>query len=390
MPLPGNTISLAIQEPGTYHFAARKERVMLMSITIRRLAQLAGVSHVTVLRALHGRDAVSAKTRLRVVELARKYHFPLPPSRATETPNLMRSLCSMVDIRNDEPQSDQGFHHRLLNGLTQGAAACGVELLNIGLSLNTGDPWRREWPLVVNRKQVDGAVLVMGDELVPHPPFPAPVPTVFIFNGPPEADVVTVANFDGGRLLGAHLAELGHRRVAYLGSRSSLSLERLAGLRTALELCGGSVPPEWTDILQGAGGRDRVVLRLDQLGMTHKAGDRGPAGRAGTEPRPVSGRGGVGFTALMCYNDYMAAAAILHLRTHGVRVPEDVSVVGFDNVRPDWYDGPALTTVNIPLEEIGAEAARLLYWRLAHPDAPPRRLVLNPSLVAGKSARAVG
>ena len=133
-----------------------------------------------------------------------------------------------------------------------------------------------------------------------------------------------------------------------------------------------------------------MALRLDQLGMTQKTGDPGPDGRAATEPRPVSGRGGVGFTALMCYNDYMAAAAILHLRAHGVRVPEDVSVVGFDNVRPDWYDGPALTTVTMPLEEIGAEAARLLYWRLAHPDAPPRRLVLNASLVAGESARAVG
>ena len=69
--------------------------------------------------------------------------------------------------------------------------------------------------------------------------------------------------------------------------------------------------------------------------MTQKAGDPGPDG----------------FTALMCYNDYMAAAAILHLRTHGVRVPEDVSVVGFDNVQQDWYDGPALTTVTLPLEE---------------------------------------
>jgi DNA-binding LacI/PurR family transcriptional regulator len=262
----------------------------------------------------------------------------------------------------------------LLAGLTQGAAASGVELLNIGLSLNTGELWRREWPLVVNRKQVDGAVLVMGDELVPHPPFPAPIPTIFIFNGPPQADVVTVANFDGGRLLGAHLAALGHRRVAYLGSRSSLSLERLSGLRMALELCGGSVPPEWTDILQGAGGRDMVAIRLDQLGMTQKAGDPGPDG----------------FTALACYNDYMAAAAILHLRTHGVRVPEDVSVVGFDNARPDWYDGPTLTTVTMPLEEIGAEAARMLYWRLAHPEAPPRRLVLSAPFVEGGTTRAVG
>jgi DNA-binding LacI/PurR family transcriptional regulator len=111
-----------------------------------------------------------------------------------------------------------------------------------------------------------------------------------------------------------------------------------------------------------------------QLAMTRKAGDRGPDG----------------FTALACYNDYMAAAAVMHLRQNGVRLPEDVSVVGFDNVRPDWYEGPALTTMAVPLEEIGAEAARLLYWRLAHPEAPPRRLVLASSLVAGESTRAVG
>ena len=80
----------------------------------------------------------------------------------------------------------------------------------------------------------------------------------------------------------------------------------------------------------------------------------------------------------------------MHLRKNGVRVPEDVSVVGFDNVRPDWYDGPALTTMTMPLEEIGAEAARLLYWRLAHPEAPPRRLVLSASLVEGSTVRAVG
>jgi len=70
-------------------------------------------------------------------------------------------------------------------------------------------------------------------------------------------------------------------------------------------------------------------------------------------------------------------------------VPEDVSVVGFDNAaRPDWYDGPPLTTVAMPLEEIGAEAVRLLYWRLAHPDAPPRRLVLTVPFVPGETTRA--
>jgi DNA-binding LacI/PurR family transcriptional regulator len=345
-----------------------------MAISVRRLAQLAQVNPMTVSRAVRGREGVSQETRSRILALARKHNYPLPPAPAQPTTNLMNALCSMVDLYHDEPQSDQGFHHRLLNGINQGAAACGAELLNNGPSVNQPDSWTIEWPLVVNRRQVDGGVRVLGDEFGPHPPFPAPIPTVFIFNGPPQSDVVTVANFDGGRLLGAHLAELGHRRVAYLGLSSGMSLERLAGLRIALELRKGSVPPEWTDIPPMAGGREGVAMQLDKRAMTQKAGESGPDG----------------FTALMCYNDYMAAAAIMHLRKNGVRVPEDVSVVGFDNVRPDWYAGPALTTVNMPLEEIGAEAARLLYWRLAHPAAPPRRLVLSAALVEGATTGAVG
>jgi DNA-binding LacI/PurR family transcriptional regulator len=341
-----------------------------MSISIRRLAQLAEVSPSTASRVMRGRGDVDAETRRKVLALARKHNIPLPAMPVQETPNLLKSMCSMVNTQRDESPSDQGFFHRLLKGLTQGAADCNAELLNIEQPPNIpGLAWKTEWPLAVNRRQVDGAVLVMGDELVPHPPFPAPVPTVFMFAGPPQADVVTVANFDGGRLLGEHLAELGHRRVAYIGSRSSLSLERLAGLRTALELHKGTVPPELTSIPPRVGAREDVALRLDARGMIQKAGDPGPDG----------------FTALMCYNDYMAAAAIMHLRQHGVRVPEDVSVVGFDNVRPGWYEGPVLTTVAMPLEEIGAEAARLLYWRLAHPGAPPRRLVLVAHLVAGET-----
>ncbi len=345
-----------------------------MSISLRRLAQLAEVSPSSAWRALHGHGDASPAMRRKILALARKHHFPLPPARATETPNLLNSLCSMVDTEFDETNSAKGFHHRLLSGLNHAARSCGVELLNISSTPEKPETWMSEWPLVVNRQQVDGVVFVLGNELDPHPPFPAPIPTVFLFNGPPQADVVTVANFDGGRRLGARLAELGHRRVAYMGSRSDMSLERLAGLRLALELTQGSVPPEWTDIPPQVGGRELVALRLDQLVMTRRASARGPDG----------------FTALMCYNDYMAAAAVMHLRQNGVRVPEDVSVVGFDNVRPDWYDGPALTTMAVPLEEIGAEAVRLLYWRLAHPDAPPRRLSLTAPLVVGESTRAVG
>jgi LacI family transcriptional regulator len=229
-----------------------------------------------------------------------------------------------------------------------------------------------DWPLVVNRREVDGVVMALGNEFAQHPLFPAPVPSVFIFTGPEGADVVTVEDFDASMKLGAHLASLGHRRVAYIGFKTNMSLKRLYGLRAGLNMAGGSVPDDCT-FLMHQGGLAEFCARADRFLEAARSGDPGPNG----------------VTALMVYNDYFATVVIRRLRERGVRVPEDISVVGFDNVRPPGYDGPPLTTAAMPLEELGAEAARMLYWRLAHPDAPPRKLVLNTPLVEGATTRRV-
>jgi DNA-binding LacI/PurR family transcriptional regulator len=338
-----------------------------MSISVRRLAQLAKISPMSASRALRGCGDVSDATRRKVLALARKYNVPLPPVRAQETPNLLHVCAALIEFGDE--QSAEGFNHRLLAGLQQGAAACSAELANYqspGRDIDT-------WPLVVNRREVDGVVLARGNEFVPHPPYPAPVPAVFIFAGPEGADVVTVENFDTGMQFAAHLAALGHRRAAYIGFKTNMSLKRLYGLRAGMHLAGGSVPDECTFIAHQRG-PDGFREFADQLLHVARPGDPGPNG----------------VTALMVYNDYFAAVVIQRLRERGVRVPEDISVVGFDNVRPPGYDGPALTTAVMPLEELGAEAARLLYWRKTHPDAPPRKLVLTAPLVAGASTGAVG
>jgi DNA-binding LacI/PurR family transcriptional regulator len=337
-----------------------------MSISTRRLAQLAGVSHVTVFRALKGRDAVGEKTRNKILTLARKHDYPLPPVRAQETPNLLNVLASRIYIECED--SAQGFNHRLLAGLLRGATACGAELANfqpLGVEPDT-------WPLVVARQEVDGVVMSLGNEFDQHPTFPAPVPAVFIFSGPEGADVVTVDDFDAGMKLGAHLAALGHRHVAYIGFMSNMSIKRLYGLRSSLHSVGGSAPDECVFTMLQGGPVDFCGF-TDRLLEAARPGKRGPNG----------------ITALMVYSDFFAAVVIRRLRERGVRVPEDISVVGFDNVRPADYDGPALTTIAMPLEELGAEAARLLYWRKTHPDAPPRKLVLATSFVAGGTTQAV-
>lgn len=149
-----------------------------MRISTRRLAQLAGVSHVTVFRALKGRDAVCEKTRNKILALARKHDYPLPPVRAQETPHLLNVIASRIYIGCED--SAQGFNHRLLAGLQLGAAACGAELANFQLQETEPDTW----PLVVARQEVDGVVMSLGNEFAQHPQYPAPVPAVFIFSGP--------------------------------------------------------------------------------------------------------------------------------------------------------------------------------------------------------------
>ncbi len=339
-----------------------------MSVSVRRLAQLAGVNPMTVSRALRGREGVGDELRRKILALARKYGYPLPAVRASENPDLLRVMAATIDIETGGERQETSFNRRLLTGMRLGAAECGTELALLS-------PSDDAWPLVVDRRQVDGVVLSLGNEHMPHPPFPPPVPAVFLFSGPDGADVVTVENFDACLRLGAHLAELGHRRVAYIGPQTAMSRKRLFGLRAGLETAGGAMPPECLRVRPFFMDAAKTQALIDDLLITLTPGDPGPRG----------------FTALAAYNDYMAEAAILRLRERGVRVPEDVSVIGFDKTLPSPdYNGPVLTTAAMPIEDIGAEAVRLLYWRLTHPAAPRRHLALAAPLVLGESTRPIG
>jgi DNA-binding LacI/PurR family transcriptional regulator len=194
---------------------------------------------------------------------------------------------------------------------------------------------------------------------------------VYVFHGPSHADVVAVDNFGGGLQLGEHLAAMGHRRVAFVGPETRMARERLAGLRTGLEPAGAGCSPDVAHLKCRHGGHETDLL--DNL----LAGE--------TRPAVFRQR----FTAIACYNDWFAVHAIGRLRQLGLRVPEDMSVTGFDDVIPSWYDGPKPTTCAVRIEELGAEAARLIYWRIEHPTAPRRTLTLEAELVEGESVETV-
>jgi len=339
------------------------------SLSQRAVAKQLGVSQMHVSRALRGENGISEETRSRILSVYRRAGVPLPRSRkAPPRPDLLHMLCSIAP----PPSPDSDFHARLLDGIERGARDCGAEMANI--PAGTKDDC---WPQMVTRRHADGVVVVWGDEIHPAPHADCPIAPVFIFHGPPHADIVDADNFMAGYQLGGHLAALGHRRVAFYGTLSLLSSERLAGVRAGLETKGGECPPALT------------FRRASPFGDAATFADRLLAETGWHDPSSLrydaTGAAAKPFTALVCYNDLLACRAVMRLRELGVRVPEDLSVAGFDGVNHAWYDGPKLTTCALPLEDIGAEAARMVYWRIEHPDAPRRKVSLETEVREGES-----
>jgi len=335
-----------------------------MAMLQRTLAKRLNVSQMTVSRALRGESGISEETRSRILEAARLSGIALPPSRKLAAgKDLLHAICTLTPDR-DGKNTDSPFHARLRDGLRRGARECASEV--VSCLEPTG-----VWPLVVARSQVDGVVIVRGAEHALLPEAPCPMPQVYIFRGPSNADVVSVDNFGGGLQLGEHLAAKGHRRVAFIGPETRIARERLAGVRTGLELAGAACPSDLTQLKVNAGGQSPI--HIDDL----LAGE--------TRPQVLRQR----FTAIAAYNDWFAVHAIRRLGELGLRVPDDISVTGFDHAIPQWYDGPKLTTCAIPVEELGAEAVRLIYWRIEHPNAVRRTLTLETEWVEGDTVATV-
>jgi len=165
-----------------------------------------------------------------------------------------------------------------------------------------------------------------------------------------------------------HLIELGHRKVAFMrgGSHSSDADERWECLMAVARELNLEVTPERT-----------VQLRL-----------RVSTPELGYEPTKELLSQGRDFTALVCYNDIAAIGAIRALMDHGLRVPQDVSVVGFDDIQGAAFHNPSLTTIRQPLKQMGITAARVLLQRIRGQEEFPDSIAIEPELKVRESTAA--
>jgi DNA-binding LacI/PurR family transcriptional regulator len=208
---------------------------------------------------------------------------------------------------------------------------------------------------------VEGIITV--DTSIYHP---LPLPTVAIAGHRPVDGVTNVVldHRRGARLALNHLAELGHREIAFMkGSRlSSDSEDRWEAIREIAEELGIPMPMELRIQLEGDD-------PTPQLGYPF-------AKKLLARNRP--------FTALFAYNDISAIGSIRAFQEAGLRVPEDISVVGFDDIQLAVHINPSLTTVRQPLQKMGAIAARTLLNRIENGEDVPE-VIIEPEFVVRKS-----
>jgi LacI family transcriptional regulator len=305
--------------------------------TIRDVAARAGVSHQTVSRVINESTNVSASTRERVLAAIEELNY-VPNSIAR---GFSRNRTHSLGVVTDDI-SDFVFGH-IIAGAEAEARRRGYFLI-IGSVERDAD--ESSYLRIMLERRVEGFILVR-----PSVPFigehleavqRAGVPFVLVGTSRvPGVAVVESDNHRGGYQATRHLLELGHRRIATVVGPAGWppAIERLEGYREALGEFG--VSPD--------------------AGLEESAYDWGiEAGQAATARLLARQRK---FTALFAHCDLIALGAIACLREAGLRVPDDVSVVGFDDVPVAAVVDPPLTTVHQPVQEKGAFAAGLL---LAH------------------------
>jgi LacI family transcriptional regulator, xylobiose transport system transcriptional regulator len=323
-------------------------------LTVATIARLAGVSAPTVSRVLNGRSGVAAETRRRVERLLREHGYRRPerlaPAASVEV--VFYGLESHLALEIMHGVEQVVREHELAVGFTdaQGRA-----------------PGGRSWSQQLLARRPVG-VIAVHSQFTPEQhaqlaigsiPLVALDPTGEPLHSTPS---VGAANWSGGIAAARHLLDLGHRRIAVIGGPAAYlcARARLDACRAAMEAAGVPLDPGLVRT-----GRfyyeDGLCFGRELLGLPD---------------RP---------TAVLCGNDLQALGVYEAARQAGLRIPHDVSVVGFDDIEYTRWCGPPMTTVRQPFREMAAEAARLVLALAAGQTPVQTRIELATTLLVRQS-----
>ncbi|HVZ82848.1 MAG TPA: LacI family DNA-binding transcriptional regulator [Terracidiphilus sp.] len=326
-------------------------------ISLRTLGEYLNLSPATISLVLNnapGVRSIPQETRDRVIAAAAKFDYR--PSFYARSLRKRQSYTVGVLV----PELSDNYATEVLTGVEELLLEEGYFYLTV--SHRRKPDLIEEYPRLLMDRSVEGFILI---DTILEKSLNLPVVAIA---GHRKIEGVTNVVLDQRRaaeLALRHLYQLGHRRIAFMrgGSHSSDADDRWRCLMTVARELKLQVPPELT-----------VELKL-----------RVSTPELGFEPaNEIIQRGG-DFTAIVCYNDVSAIGAIRALMNHGLRVPDDVSVVGFDDIESAAFHNPSLTTIRQPLTQMGSAAARILLQRIRGQATFPDIVPIHPELVIRES-----
>lgn len=328
--------------------------------SIKDVARLAGVSTATVSRTLAEPDKVSESTRKKVhAAIQRSGYVRNELARSFRMQSTQTILVLVPDIGNP-------FYSLIIQGFEEVAQKHGYRLL-LGDTQNNSER-ESEYLQSVMQRQVDGVIsLIHTLPSILEFKDGKPVPLVMVCEHQCDAAVSSIGidNIAAAVLATRHLLDLGHRRIAFINgpAHTPLSKDRLRGYREALKAAGLTYDKN-------------LVVRGD---FSLLSGERAAEALLDTK---------IKFSAVFAANDAMGIGAIKVLRARKLKVPEDISVMGFDDIEFAQYVEPPLSTIHQPRREIGRAAMLRMIAMLSGEGAAPVQAVLGHELVVrGSTAR---
>ncbi len=301
-------------------------------VSIKDIAEEAGVSHSTVSRALQGTGRMSEETRARIIELAAEMGYT-PDALARSLVRGRTHTVGVVVTTIADP-----FVAGIVAGIEEVAGEAGYTVL---LGASHSNP-EREIAVVENLRQrrVDAVIVTasrVGDHYSEHlQRFGAPIVLVNNMVQGEYLYAITCDQIDGAYQATSYLIELGHRRIAYIGSatRQHSSRLRQRGYETAVAEAGLPIDPHLVVSPIAPSDVEVGQKALQTLWPMHPS-------------------------AILAYNDLTAIGVMMAAREMGIRIPEDLSLVGFDDIDVTEFVTPPLTTVHQPREAMGRAAMQM-------------------------------
>ncbi|WP_059172577.1 LacI family DNA-binding transcriptional regulator [Bacillus sp. FJAT-27445] len=335
-----------------------------MATTIKDIAKTAGVSVTTVSRALNGYSDVSEKTRKRIMDIAKELNYSPNTLARGLVMNVSRTIGLLVSGLNRESAKDQ-IIFSILSGVNDSVSEKNYDL--ILFNTDTSKQREKTYSQLCRERRVDGVIIqgIKTDDPYLKEVVESDIPCVLIDIPVHSENVgyVTADNVTGARKAVEHLISLGHKNIAMLNGhgKAFVSQKRLEGYMEALKNHGLPANQDW--ICNGRFEEEKAFEEAKKLLLNQKD-----------------------ITAIFCASDLMALGVLKAAKGLGLRVPEDLSVVGYDDIILASYSDPSLTTVSQNFFQLGYQAAHLLVNMLEGRSEP--QIVMMPTKLVTRGSAA--